>query len=458
MTVQSITPTFAGAADYQPVTLALQPRHMQQYLVAGSAGQAPCHILDAKYEPGQHCSILYQLGECLLIGELQLAATTTSPQPPAIQIYPFEDDPALANLTTVLDGPKMAQILSDNLRSNRSPEYLAAATRILRCQVTPLRYRLGKRCTLRFDLWLRDGARGTIRKRTLYGKLYHSAAKAQAVYAEMQMLAAAPALQTGAVTVAQAVAFVPTLPMVFQTPVSGTPLDLLLSQPKHTALAHNQQTRAGLRGAAVALAALHRIETGTSRLRPVAAELERFQRRSAKIMRVDPTVGTALHELAKALPTWLDQLPAWGAENSLVHGDCKPSQFFIDPGAAGEITVALLDFDHCGMADPAADVGNFLATLRQLGIVQGITQREPRAVAELQQGLAALEAEFLTAYLTARPCHPGFHWRAAWYQAVALLRKALRSFARSPRSPLPRAIGPGGMAVFRASGGVEEWG
>lgn len=453
MTLQSIAPAFPNGADYQQVALALQPRHMQPYLAAGSAGRAACHILDAKYEPGQHCAILYQLGERLLIGELRWSEMATHAQPLAIQIYPFEDDPALANLTTVLDGQKMAQLLFDHLRSAGSLTFINDTTRILRCQVTPLRYRLGKRCTLRFDLWLRDGERGAITKRTLYGKLYHNAAKAQAVYAEMQMLSAAPALRMGGVTVAQAVAFVPTLPMVLQAPVSGEPLDLLLSQPKRTALAHNEQTRTGIRGAAAALAALHKVEDSTNRLRPVAAELERFQRRSAKIMAVDPTVGGSLYELACALPAWLDQLPVWGAENTLVHGDCKPSQFFIDQAATGEVTVALLDFDHCGMADPAADVGNFLATLRQLGIVQGLTQREPTMVAHLQQGLATLEAEFLTAYLAARPCHPGFHLRAAWYQAVALLRKALRSFARSPRSPLPALLV---QAAWRCLEQVQE--
>ena len=102
--------------------------------------------------------------------------------------------------------------------------------------------------------------------------------------------------------------------------------------------------------------------------------------------------------------------------------------------------VALLDFDHCGMADPAADVGNFLATLRQLGVRQVLKQRHPGTVADLQQELAALEELFLTEYLAARRCHPDFHLRASWYQAVALLRKALRSFSRSPRSLLPALL------------------
>jgi aminoglycoside phosphotransferase (APT) family kinase protein len=388
------------------------------------------------------CSILYQLGERMVIGELQWNETARGKGPgirgqgtvAQMEIYPFEHDPALSGLTTVLDGQRMAAILNATL-----PECTAGKASVVRCQANPLRYRLGKRCTLRFDLWLRDGQSGALIKRTLYGKLYHSARKAQAVYEEMQMLAAALPMQK--VALAQAVAFAPELPMVFQAPVAGMPLDSLLSQPKRTAIAYDQRVQAGIRGAAAALAALHQVEVDSDRLRPVAAELERFKQRSAQIMNVAPRIGADLYKLAQALPAWLDRLPAWGAETCLVHGDCKPSQFFMTPGSQDERgiapAVALLDFDHCGMADPAADVGNFLATLRQLGIRQALKQRRPHT---RRQDLAALEELFLSEYLAARPCHANFRLRATWYQAVALLRKALRSFARSPRSPLPALL------------------
>ena len=438
------------AAAHQQVELALRPRVMHRYLTSVHAqpaghGQVACHILDAKYEPNAHCSILYQLGEQLLIGQLQwkpdaLNAPETLAHSAALemQIYPFEHDPALPSLTTVLDGPRMANILNKIL-----PECVVGETRILRCQVTALRYRLGKRCTLRFELRLRDGASGVIRKRTLYGKLYHSAAKAQAVYEEMQKLAASPALRAGKVEMAQAVAFIPELPMVLQAPVAGLPLDMLLSQPKRTALADHPRVVEGIRRAAAALAALHQVAAISTRVRAVGPELERFQRRSAQIMPIAPTVGAGLNELACALPAWLDRLSDWGAETSVVHGDCKPSQFFVTPGeqdASDASQVALLDFDHCGMADPAADVGNFLATLRQLGVQQALTQREPTQGAAQQQRLHSLEEQFLAEYLATRACHPDFHRRATWYQAVALLRKALRSFSRSARSPLPALL------------------
>jgi aminoglycoside phosphotransferase (APT) family kinase protein len=124
----------------------------------------------------------------------------------------------------------------------------------------------------------------------------------------------------------------------------------------------------------------------------------------------------------------LHQLPAWHAETGLIHGDCKPSQFLIGPAHT-----ALLDFDHCGMADPASDVGTFLATLRQMKVsAQGPLQST--------HWFHALEERFLEEYIRTRGCHPDIRLRATWYMAVALLRKSLRSFARSPRSPVPAAL------------------
>ena len=115
-----------------------------------------------------------------------------------------------------------------------------------------------------------------------------------------------------------------------------------------------------------------------------------------------------------------------------MHGDCKPSQFRRHRG-----TVTLLDFDHCGVADPASDVGSFLASLRQTGV------RERLARGSGQPGqLEALAATFLRAYLDESGYDPAgtFGARARWYEAVALERKALRAYSRSPDSILPALL------------------
>jgi Ser/Thr protein kinase RdoA (MazF antagonist) len=147
------------------------------------------------------------------------------------------------------------------------------------------------------------------------------------------------------------------------------------------------------------------------------------------VARVAPAVGEKLDEWAAALVERGDQLDH--VEPGLVHGDCKPSQFRI-----GMNHLALLDFDHCGLAEQASDVGTFLASLRQ-------SAREP------------LEQPFLEAYTVRSHADPSRPELVAWYESVALLRKALRAFARAPRSPVPGLLAREGMRCLETTGGVE---
>jgi len=190
----------------------------------------------------------------------------------------------------------------------------------------------------------------------------------------------------------------------------------------------------GVIRSADALAAVHTSGLATDRERPIAAEVKRFGKRAAQAAAVDPAIGRRMAELAAALPQWLDKLPAWDERITLVHGDCKHSQCMLSPDG-----VAILDWDHCGMADPATDIGTYLATLRQMGIHQSLKSRGSAAATVRTRWLRALEDDFLDAYIAASGFGAGFRLRARWYEAAALMRKALRAFARAPRSPMPLA-------------------
>ena len=118
----------------------------------------------------------------------------------------------------------------------------------------------------------------------------------------------------------------------------------------------------------------------------------------------------------------------------MVHADCKPSQFLIDGTKVG-----LLDFDHAGMADPALDVGTFMASLRQLA-----WRPSPKACrstrSNMDGSMRDLERSFLDSYCHSADVDADFRQRAVWYQAFALLRKAQRAFARSFRSRVPERL------------------
>ena len=441
--VQHAQLAITGEEQRRLVQMALRPRIIGAYLeelfqLHGAHGRPiECRILDVKYEPGEYCTVLYQLGEQMVIGTItwgeaddEMPQTPHVIEPLGMHVYLFEHDPALPGLDVARDPAALASALNGAL-----PECQGGAARVLRCRATVLRYRPGRRCTLCIDAWLRDGQTGALSKRTWFGKLYHKPAKADPAYQDMLLLADSAPARAGRVLLARPTVYLPDLLMVLQEPVGGVPLDLLIGRMDGAATAGDPRGWEGIVRAAPALAAVHTTGLIAGRERPIAAELKRFGKRAARIAEVDPELGARLGDLADALRAHSVNLPAWGAELSLIHGDCKPNQFLIGPDG-----VAILDFDHCGMSDPANDVGTFLATLRQLGIRQSLKARGSSAAVARSHWLRELEQRFLDAYCAASERASEFQLRATWYEAAALMRKALRGFGRSPRSPMPAAL------------------
>ena len=103
-----------ASIDQRLLETALNPRRIQPLLHSFLNGKLPssaasakpgpaCHILDAKYEPGKRCSILYEVGAQMIIGELTWPSKTDpnaehAPRLPTMQLYPFEQDPDMAAL------------------------------------------------------------------------------------------------------------------------------------------------------------------------------------------------------------------------------------------------------------------------------------------------------------------------------------------------------------------------
>ena len=434
-------------SEEEQVAIALSPRMMGPLLhelfqqeIEDTEGQSTrsegeaeeCHILDAKYEPDNYCTVLYEQGTHLITGaynwdseESQLPKMIKVIPSLGMRVYRFPNDPILPSLIKSLDPETISAALAEAL-----PEFQARVSRILRCDVKPLRFRPGRRCTIRLSVWLREKESGAISNRVLYGKVYHDLEKAERVYQQMLSLSGSIPATDGHVSFATAAAFLPDLAMVLQEPIEGVPLDSLVSCDTETC---DPRGFAGTVMAASALAAFHRSGLTGGKSRSISAELARFKKRGAKIGQVNSGLGQEMIKLAEALSTWLDTLDQWGARTCLVHGDCKPSQFLIK-----DQQVALLDFDHCGMADPAVDVGTFLATLQQMQIKKIIKNRG-RPVPSITW-MPNVKQQFLEAYFQASGSPSGLLERAAWYEAVGMLRKAIRAFERSPFSPLPAAL------------------
>jgi hypothetical protein len=391
--------------ELERMTTALQPGLMGTRLDHALGGhQAACHVLDAKYEPGSKGIVLYRHGDRLVRGDLLIgddpAMLQMSPRvvAPGLQVSVFPNDADLPSLPTVLNAGQLGSMLGAGSRPS----------------IELLRYRPAKRATVRIS---------SVRMASpLVAKVYHDVTKADAVAREST---AAPPVGHK-LALAPTIAFLPEWAMVVQQAMTGRALSELigLHRGSHAAMA-------GTRHAAMALAELHDGKLTSTRERSVGKELRRFALRAERIASVDPVTGEALGSLAWRL---LELEPKISdGPVGIVHGDCKPSQFLLQPDGR----VVLLDLDHCGISDQVGDAGTFVASLRQLAVRHRLTVRHQNA-ARLAQ-LAELERAFVQTY-TERRAIAVSPSMICWHTAIALERKALRAFARAPQSSLPQAL------------------
>lgn len=403
-------------AEYDRFLLALRPGVMGPPLaqVLGGVG-CRWQVVDAKYEPGLRATVLYAQGGRLVRGDVTAAVDGWDglAVPLAggrVLLHPFPSDPDLPQLPALMSGTMPA---APGIGASGVAAYAVPRT-------TLLRYRPGKRATVLLES---PGRR-------LVAKAYHDGAKAASVAGEARRLEDAAADSGGRLRVPATVAHDAERAILVQRAVHGRPLDLMLATRSRTPA---PEAFTGVRIAARALAALHAVGDVTLRTRDGDRELRRFGARARAIGTVAPATGEAATALAERLVAAQRSLPC--PRTGLVHGDCKPSQFLVDEQGA-----YVMDLDHVGLADQAGDLGTFLASLRQLAV-----RRAPISGTPPGSPLLLLGDIFVDAYLrgSARDADAeagDFLSRVAWQEAVALERKALRAFARAPRSPLAMAL------------------
>jgi aminoglycoside phosphotransferase (APT) family kinase protein len=358
--------------------------------------------------------------------------------------YLFPDDPFLPGLGTAMDDNAMKRVVGEVLPACREGQ-----VRVLRCRVTALRYRPGRRCTVRAEVSLRATGSRAIASVVLFAKLYHDRDKAAAVFEDSAAVSRSESLRSEGVVVATPIGFVPKLAMVLNESVAGAPLQAWLAGASY-GNKDESRVRQGLIGAARGVASLHSSAVESNRHRPPArVAVERMARRSARVAMVDAGLGRRMERLAAALLDLLEGFAQSSSEVTFVHGDCKPSQFLIDGR-----DIAMLDFDHCGMADPASDVGSFTASIRQQRVRAALAGAKGAATPPAP---LVLEKLFVDEYCDRRKADVDFRRRVRWYEASALLRKAYRAFQRSPRSALcPALVDEGWLSLQSLSSGRLE--
>jgi hypothetical protein len=306
----------------------------------------------------------------------------------AVTVRPFPADPGLPTLPRAVDPVLMRQVLG------RVVPGTGGERAIGRCTVDVVHHPRQGRCVLRYRLALGAGGAGELRHPVLFGKVYADPAAPAAAASALRILreelrarihvpeplGVVPGLHLG---LAEAIPGRPLLPTLLGTacdvgrPASDALSDAVATAARVAAAVHGH----GLSGTGLAVRDLAGERAATDRaltlLEPVWPEIAAHLRRGvARALGVDHT-GRALAD-------------GWPVAPVLSHGDLTPGQVLLGPsGDAG-----LVDVDTLCLAEPALDLGRFLAYLHVAGI-----RRSPRAWPLLEE----VTARFLGSYLDACP-------------------------------------------------------
>jgi hypothetical protein len=299
---------------------------------------------------------------------------------------------------------------------------IAAATTSCECQglrkaascysVAPVRYRPGERHVLRYSPL--DGSERPSSNGILFGKLYDSANSTERAFGVANRVADSLLFGAPELKALRPWGYAADDAVVLYPAASGAPLSSFLG-PVTPALAH------WLRQAGAMLQMLHSdpSEHGGSLSelsrpglfddldphRGFAKEVKKITRHTCEhIHALLPKLGASITEMLEHARKLYDQIPY--EPPAFAHGDFKTEHLWVHRGG-----VTLIDFDTSCVADPALDVGKFLADLRWWYMTKG------------HNGIEAAQRHFLDGY--AHGTRVDRLARARIYESVLLIRLAV---------------------------------
>lgn len=301
-----------------------------------------------------------------------------------LQIWPLDPEfPQLVRISDPAYTPRLFQSARVDLDS-------AALNPI---SITPIRYRPTERHVLRY----RVGANA----RLLYGKLY----------AEAEQAARAARITQRAVDWLDA-----NLQDFHGVRPEGVSLeDAVILYPHADGKPLSQQLRRTpawlgrqLQLVGTALATLHRGPESLLQdleLATLEQEIKVIQRASEHVQVFLPEVGASILRLLDQVQSCYSRLPQEAA--TFTHADFKADHLLISPSG-----MSLIDFDTCSLADPALDIGKFLADLAWWHDLTH-TPHADQAQEEFLRGYGTVYAD-------------GRMQRARLYQSIILVKIAIR--------------------------------
>ncbi|MFP5346744.1 MAG: phosphotransferase family protein [Actinomycetes bacterium] len=282
-------------------------------------------------------------------------------QGPTVRRFP--DDPQLPHLATAMTPSAHAEVAEALEALARRVHGVPPSYQLCGIDAEPLRYKPGDRCVLRYRLRFapRDesGSGTGPRTHTLVAKLYRDRAEAERADELLRRLGSEAAITW----TARPLGLLGHLPLAV-TEDLGSARDAVPATSGLDVIRPGDP-RAGdaVRAAARALADLHTSSVATQGCADRTGEDEagKATKRAKTLQRYVPDLTPEIAEVVDVLSRTLTGLSDDGLRPA--HGSYKPSQLMVRAGQ-----VFLVDFDQFCLADPALDVGYFLAYLRPSGL------------------------------------------------------------------------------------------
>ena len=315
---------------------------------------------------------------------------------------------------------------------------------LISANAIPVRYKPANRCVIRYQLSLEHGKDETVLQRnlTIFGKVYAAPEQARSVQALQQRLYDEQFNKTGGSPfLPRPLGMIDELGLTFNEAVQPANAGDRLVTGTRALRPQMKRGRGGeitelvipveeLRLTAIALARLHAstARPEESAPRTGAKEAKRARERAALIAGHNPAQAQEVQRLAQQLATRLEKLQPDAYRPA--HGGFKASQLLFHSHR-----VFVVDFDGFCLADPALDIGYFLAYLRP----SGLWYHRPGMMPWFETAAAVFTTAYRQAMLelgAERVAVDGILQRSRLYEAALLFKIATRRVNRlnSPRA------------------------
>jgi hypothetical protein len=295
-----------------------------------------------------------------------------------IAVQKFPADASLSALAASCDTSPQS-LLFPTLQTAAQTQLQDEAWRLTSAHAEPVRYKPASRCVIRYRLLLQHAVTREQKTLTIFGKVYAAPEQAQHVQLLQQQLYDEQTKMGVLPLLPRPLAILPSLGLTFNeaiqppaNPVASDQWNTLRTgvralQPQLERERGGSITRVvlpeeELRLTGQALARLHSsIVTSKDAPRTGAKEAKRARERAALIASRNPAQAERVQALSQQLAARLESSQPDSYRPA--HGGFKASQLLFHSHQ-----VFVVDFDGFCLADPALDVGYFLAYLRPSGL------------------------------------------------------------------------------------------